>query len=95
MQLAATGDDQIAKLFATPSVASEWRPDGSILVRSTVPLGPFDRSIGVWLERWAAEAPDRIFLAERADTRGAWEKISFGVGIKLNVFAIAKCRFTL
>jgi feruloyl-CoA synthase len=77
MQLAATREAEVAKLFATPSVTSERRADGSFVVRSTVPLGPTDRAVGIWLERWAAERPDKVFLAERADTREPWTTISY------------------
>ena len=78
MPLAATRQDAIAELFATPSVVAERRADGSFIVRSTVPLGPSDRAVGVWLERWAAERPDKVFLAERIDTKGPWSTISYG-----------------
>ena len=47
-------------------VVREDRPDGSILLRSRVPLGPVVRNTGAWLHRWAQEAPDRVFLAERS-----------------------------
>ena len=77
MQLAATREAEVAKLFATPSVSSERRADGSIIVRSTVPLGPIDRAIGIWLERWAVERPDAIFLGERNDGRIPWSTISY------------------
>jgi feruloyl-CoA synthase len=77
MPHAAMREDGIAGLFATPSVTADRRADGSILVRSTVPLGAFDRAVGVWLERWAAERPDQVFLAERTDTRGPWSTISY------------------
>jgi feruloyl-CoA synthase len=77
MQLAATREAEVAKLFAAPSVKSERRADGSFVVRSTVPLGPTDRAVGVWLERWAAERPDTVFLAERSDTRAPWTTISY------------------
>lgn len=77
MQLAATREAEVAKLFAVPAVTAERRADGSFVVRSTVPLGPFDRAVGVWLERWAVERPDKIFLAERADTRAPWATISY------------------
>jgi feruloyl-CoA synthase len=77
MPLAARGDDEIAELFAKPSVTATRRADGSFLVRSTVPLGPSDRAIGVWLERWANETPDRVFLAERTDTRAPWSTIRY------------------
>jgi hypothetical protein len=36
MRLAATRGDEIANLFATPSVTPERRGDGSIVVRSNV-----------------------------------------------------------
>lgn len=51
--------------FLPPSVeCSEW-PDGRSVLRSTVPLGNHPRALGEHLERWAREAPDRPFLAER------------------------------
>ena len=77
MQVAATRNDRIAELFATPSVTSTRRADGSILLRSTTPLGPRQRAIGEWLERWAVETPDKVFLAERMDTRAEWSTLSY------------------
>src|ERR1700758_1524060 len=53
-------------LFMAPSVAKEQRPDGSVILRSRVPLQEFARCVGDWLELWAASAPDRLFLAERS-----------------------------
>jgi len=35
-------------------------------MRSAEPLGIYDRRIGDWLDRWAAEAPDRAFIIEQA-----------------------------
>src|SRR5262245_37639131 len=61
--------------FAPPEVHVENRPDGSILLRSPQPLKPYSRSVGEWLVRWAREAPDRPFLAERA-TDG-WRRITY------------------
>jgi len=78
MQRAGRRDDEIAELFAAPSVTSVRRPDGSFLVKSTVPLAASHRSIGVWIERWANEQPDRVFLAERFDTKGDWATITYG-----------------
>jgi feruloyl-CoA synthase len=82
MQVTATRKDQISELFAPPSVTSTRRADGSIAVRSTVPLGPSQRAVGEWLERWANETPDRVFLAERADTRGPWSTLSYREALK-------------
>ena len=56
-------------------VVRENRPDGSILLRSRVPLGPVVRNTGAWLHRWAQEAPDRVFLAERSGQ--GWREVSY------------------
>lgn len=47
------------------------RADGSLLLRSRTALSPHDEHLLVWLERWAREAPERSFMAER-DASGAW-----------------------
>lgn len=52
--------------FLRHSVEREDRPDGTILLRSTYPLGPVAERTGDWLHQWAQEAPDRVFLAERS-----------------------------
>ena len=50
-------------------------------MRSTQGLGPVPRAVGVWLEKWAAEDPDRTFLAAR-DAAGGWRKLSYGEAIQ-------------
>jgi feruloyl-CoA synthase len=40
--------------------------DGRKVLRSPVPLGSYPRALGEHLVRWAREAPERPFLAERA-----------------------------
>jgi feruloyl-CoA synthase len=64
------------EFFAAPSVEHERRADGSQLLRSTTRLGAFPASIGAMLARWAAERPDRTFLAER-DGDG-WRTATYG-----------------
>src|SRR5581483_8662886 len=54
----------------------ERRADGTILMRARAPLGPHDAKLSEPLERWAREAPERIFLAERSGE--AWRKLSYG-----------------
>ena len=70
---AGNGD---GRLFATPQVAHERRSDGAIVLRSTRGLGAVPRSLGVLLERWAAAAPDRPFLAER-EASGGWRHLTY------------------
>ncbi len=61
--------------FAEPRVEVERRADGTTLLRSPQPLGPYPRALGEWLVRWAREAPQRTFLAERAGD--GWRRVSY------------------
>ena len=58
----------------TPSLVA--RPDGAFLVRSAEPLPDYPRRLGDCLRRWAREAPDRVFLAERNADR-SWRKLTY------------------
>jgi feruloyl-CoA synthase len=58
----------------TPSLVA--RPDGAFLVRSAEPLPAYPHRLGDCLRRWAREAPDRIFLAERSPDR-SWRKLAY------------------
>jgi feruloyl-CoA synthase len=77
MAIAASSGDDSRKLFATPAIIADRRADGSVLVRSTTPLGESARCIGDWLERWARQAPDRIFLADRAGADAPWSTVTY------------------
>ena len=63
--------------LATPRVDVERRVDGidSSCVRRN-PWRPFPEHLGHHLRRWAREAPDRVFLAERAPTKG-WRRVGY------------------
>jgi len=52
--------------FAPQDVAVERRSDGALILTSRVPLPQAAPNSGTWLRRWAAEAPSRVFLAERS-----------------------------
>jgi feruloyl-CoA synthase len=71
-----TGGAAPGSLFATPQVAHERRPDGSMVLRSRRGLDAVPRSIGVLLERWAAAEPERLFIAERAPA-GGWRHLTY------------------
>ncbi len=76
MSTAAANSEQ--NLFATPRIEAERRPDGSILLRSTERLRDYARCVGDWLEHWARQAPDRIFLGERASADAPWTTLTYG-----------------
>ncbi len=49
--------------------------DGSLVLQSTLPLGPVAKNTGEWLHYWAGSAPDRTFLMERSGP--GWREISY------------------
>jgi feruloyl-CoA synthase len=65
-----------ARLFAPAAVAMDRHADGSVRLRSVQPLLPHARCVGDWLMTWAEQAPDRPFLAERAQD-GAWRRMTY------------------
>jgi feruloyl-CoA synthase len=66
-----------------PAVAKEERPDGSVILRSSVPLQNAARCVGDWLEHWAACAPDRLFLCDRPGVTEPWATVSYGEARRL------------
>ncbi|MCX7157381.1 MAG: feruloyl-CoA synthase [Rhodocyclales bacterium] len=76
-----------AELFVEPAVILEDRPDGSRLFRSALALPDYSRCSGEWLERWAAETPDAILIAERG-ADGEWVEVSYGEALA-RVYRIA------
>ena len=62
--------------FAPAAVDVERRAGGALVLRSPQPLRPYARCLGEHLERWAREAPERVFLAERAGP--VWRRLTFG-----------------
>jgi feruloyl-CoA synthase len=74
---AALGRDRSKTLFATPAIVVDRRADGSIILKSTTPLRESARCIGDWLEHWARQAPDRIFLADRVAADAPWSTVTY------------------
>jgi len=61
--------------FAAPGVNVTPLEGGGFLLRSPYALEPYPRSMGTLLERWAREAPERDFLAER--TGSGWRRLTY------------------
>jgi feruloyl-CoA synthase len=59
----------------------ERRADGAILVRPIEALGPYPARLTERLVRFAAEAPDRVFVAER-NAAGAWRKVTYAQALQ-------------
>lgn len=59
-------------------IAVERRPDGVIVLKSRIPLKAYEKHIPASLAKWAREAPDRTWLAQRAGSERQWRKLSYG-----------------
>jgi feruloyl-CoA synthase len=78
MTIAAADRRENAKtLFATPEIVADRRADGSIWLRSTTPLQQDARCVGDWLEHWARQKPEKIFLGERAGVDAPWSTVTY------------------
>ena len=59
-------------------IAVERRPDGVIVLKSRIPLKPYEKHIPASLAKWARETPNRIWLAQRTGSNRQWRKLSYG-----------------
>jgi feruloyl-CoA synthase len=71
-----------SSLFATPRTVAEHRADGSIVLRSPEPLRDGARCVGDWLEHFARQTPDRIFLAERDGADTPWATVTYAGALR-------------
>lgn len=63
-------------MFAPREIQIERRADGSLILQSVMQLNALGRTVLDHLPRWAAEAPERVFLAERTERRD-WRQVSY------------------
>ena len=61
--------------YRAHKVEREDRADGSILLRSGHALSTPAQKTGDWLDHWAAETPDAVFLAERSGA--GWRTLTY------------------
>ncbi|MEA2851626.1 MAG: feruloyl-CoA synthase, partial [Rhodospirillaceae bacterium] len=64
--------------FLSRDVSVERRDDGTILLQSNHALKPYERHVPAFLAKWAAQAPDRIWLAQRRGPDRDWLKVTYG-----------------
>jgi feruloyl-CoA synthase len=70
------------QLFAVPEITADRHADGSIRLRSSVPLQPGARCVGDWLEHWARQTPGRVFLGERLSPDLPWTTVSYAEALR-------------
>jgi feruloyl-CoA synthase len=59
-------------------IAVERRSDGVIVLKSRIPLNAYETHIPASLAKWADQASERIWLAQRAGADRQWRKVSYG-----------------
>src|SRR5438876_8802914 len=59
-------------------IAIERHPDCVIVLKSRIPLQPYEKHIPASLSKWAKQAPERIWLAQRGGADRQWRKVSYG-----------------
>jgi feruloyl-CoA synthase len=75
--------------FAPVDLERVPRPGGGFVLRSRAKAPEHARCVGDWLVRWAAEAPERTFLAERASDGEGWRRLGYAE-VLAHVRAIAQ-----
>ena len=63
--------------YRAHDVTREDRVDGSILLRANGALGLIADRTTDWLEHWADQSPDAVFLAERSGE--GWRELTFAM----------------
>ena len=64
--------------FMSRDVNVERRADGTIVLQSNHALKPYERHVPSFLAKWAVQAPDRVWLAQRRGPAREWLKVTYG-----------------
>ncbi|MFN7288135.1 MAG: AMP-binding protein [Burkholderiales bacterium] len=59
-------------------IDTQHRADGTILMKSRVPLDPVAPHVPFFVRHWGLEAPDRLFLAQRRGADRQWVRLTYG-----------------
>jgi feruloyl-CoA synthase len=79
--------------LAPPRAEKVAARDGSFVLRSPQPLGPYARCVGEWLQKWSLETPQAPALAERTP-QGEWRMLSYRE-LRAQVGAVAQALLDL
>ena len=64
--------------FLSRDIRVDRRGDGSILLQSNHALKPYEKHVPAFLAKWAREASDRVWLAQRRGPEREWLKVTYG-----------------
>ena len=63
--------------FLSRDIRVDRRGDGTILLQSNHELKPYEKHVPAFLAKWAREAPDRVWLAQRRGPEREWLKVTY------------------
>ena len=63
--------------FLSRDIKVERRGDGTIVLQSNHTLKPHEKHVPAFLAKWAREAPDRVWLAQRRGPSRDWLKVTY------------------
>jgi len=75
-ELTASAAPLRAVRLGAPDAVLERKADGTIHIRAGQPLSAYHGTLIEPLQRWAQEAPERVFLAQR-DANDRWRKLGY------------------
>src|ERR1700755_304877 len=58
-------------------IAVERRDDGTIVLKSRIPLQRYEKHVPASLAKWASEAPERTWLAQRGGADRPWREAAY------------------
>ena len=64
--------------FLSRDVRVDRRDDGTIILQSNHRLKPYEKHVPAFLAKWANQAPDRVWLAQRRGPDREWQKLTYG-----------------
>ena len=63
--------------FLSRDVETERRADGTVILQSRHRLKAHEKHVPAFVAKWAAEAPDRVWLAQRRGPARDWLKVTY------------------
>jgi feruloyl-CoA synthase len=63
--------------FLSRDVDAERRADGTVILQSRHRLKAYEKHVPAFVAKWAAEAPDRVWLAQRRGPAREWLKVTY------------------
>jgi feruloyl-CoA synthase len=64
--------------FMSRDISVDRRADGTIVLQSNHKLKPYEKHVPAFLAKWAKDAPDRVWLAQRRGPGREWVKVTYG-----------------